>query len=299
MVPNRDEPVMLRSLLFVPGNRADMLDKAIGLAPDALVPDLEDSVPPAEKAKARDIVASFLPRLAEAGVAVIPRANPASTGLLEDDLAALVGPDIFGITVGKIGDASELDHVEAHIERLEAEAGMEKGRVRLVPWIETARAVVNAYEICSASPRVVAVAFGAEDFTNDMEIERTEDASEIVYPRQAIGVAARAADVLALDTPWVAFRDPDGLKRDARAARGYGFRGKFAIHPSQIGPINEAFAPTEAELEYARRVISVFEEAEESGSGATSLDGKMIDIPVVRRARGLLDLASRSVAPRE
>ncbi len=296
---NRDEPAMLRSLLFVPGNRADMLEKALGLAPDALVPDLEDSVPPAEKAKARDIVASFLPRLAQAGIAVIPRANPASTGLLEDDLAALVGPDIFGITVGKIGDASDLGHVEAHIERLEAEAGLEKGRVRLVPWIETARAVVNAYEICSASPRVVAVAFGAEDFTNDMEIERTEDALEIVYPRQVVGVAARAAGVLVLDTPWVAFRDTDGLKRDARAARGLGFRGKFAIHPSQIGPINEAFAPTEAELEYARRVVSVFEEAEESGSGATSLDGKMIDIPVVRRARGLLELASRSVAPRE
>ncbi|MCX8213528.1 MAG: CoA ester lyase [SAR202 cluster bacterium] len=299
MASNRDEPAMLRSLLFVPGNRADMLEKALGLAPDALVPDLEDSVPPAEKAKARDIVASFLPRLAQAGVAVIPRANPASTSLLEDDLAALVGPDIFGISVGKIGDASELAHVEAHVERLEAEAGIGKGRVRLVPWIETARAVVNAYEICSASPRVVAVAFGAEDFTNDMEIERTEDALEIVYPRQVVGVAARAAGVLALDTPWVSFRDTDGLKRDARAARGYGFRGKFAIHPSQIGPINETFAPTEVELEYARRVISAFEEAEDSGSGATSLDGKMIDIPVVRRARGLLDLASRSVAPRE
>ncbi len=299
MASNIDEPAMLRSLMFVPGNRPDMLEKALSLAPDALVPDLEDSVPPAEKAKARDIVASFLPRLAQVGVAVIPRANPASTGLLEDDLAALVGPDILGITVGKIGDASELGHVEVHVERLEAEAGIEKGHVRLVPWIETARAVVNAYEICSASPRVVAVAFGAEDFTNDMEIERTEDALEIVYPRQVVGVAARAAGVLALDTPWVAFRDTDGLRRDARAARGFGFRGKFAIHPSQIGPINEAFAPTEAELEWARRVISAFEEAEESGSGATSLDGKMIDIPVVRRARGLLELASRSVAPRE
>ena len=115
MASNRDEPAMLRSLLFVPGNRADMLEKARALVPDALVPDLEDSVPPDEKAKARDIVASFLPRLAQAGVAVIPRANPASTGLLEDDLAALVGPDIFGITVGKIGDATELDHVEAHV----------------------------------------------------------------------------------------------------------------------------------------------------------------------------------------
>ena len=299
MAPNRDELVTLRSLLFVPGNRPDMLEKALGLSPDAIVPDLEDSVPPAEKSNARDIVASFLPRLSRAGVAVIPRVNPASTGLLEDDLAALVGPDVYGITVGKIGDAAQLQHVAGQVERLEAEAGLEKGHVRLVPWIETAAAVVNAHEICAASPRIVAVAFGAEDFTNDMEIERTEDAAEIVYPRQVIGVAARAAGVLALDTPYVAYRDADGLKRDAGVARGLGFRGKFAIHPSQIGPINEAFAPTEAELEYARRVVSAFEEASESGSGATSLDGKMIDIPVVRRARGLLELASRAVADRE
>jgi citrate lyase subunit beta/citryl-CoA lyase len=299
MAPNQDDPVLLRSLLFVPGNRPDMLEKALGLAPDALVPDLEDSVPPAEKSNARDIVASFLPRLARAGVLVLPRVNPASTGLLEDDLTALVGPDIYGITVGKIGDAAQLQDVARQLERLEAEAGLENGRVKLVPWIETAEAVVNAYEICSASPRVVAVAFGAEDFTNDMEIERTEDAAEIAYPRQVVAVAAKAAGVLALDTPYVAYRDAAGLKRDAGVARGFGFRGKFAIHPSQIGPIIEAFAPTEAELDYARRVVFVFEEAEASGSGATFLDGKMIDIPVVRRARGLLELASRAVADRD
>lgn len=299
MAPNEDEPVTLRSLLFVPGNRPDMLEKALGLAPDALVPDLEDSVPPAEKANARHIVASFLPRLTQAGVAVMPRVNPASTGLLEDDLAALVGPDIYGITVGKIGDAAQLQHVVGQVDRLEAEAGLEKGRVKLVPWIETAEAVVNAYQICSASPRVVAVAFGAEDFTNDMEIERTEEAAEIAYPRQVVAVAAKAAGILALDTPYVSYRDVAGLRHDAGVARGLGFRGKFAIHPSQIGPINEAFAPTEAELDYARRVVSAFEEAEESGSGATSLDGKMIDIPVVRRARSLLELASRAVADRE
>jgi citrate lyase subunit beta/citryl-CoA lyase len=299
MAPNRDELVTLRSLLFVPGNRPDMLEKALGLSPDAIVPDLEDSVPPAEKSNARDIVASFLPRLSRAGVAVIPRVNPASTGLLEDDLAALVGPDVYGITVGKIGDAAQLEHIAGQVEGLEAAAGLEQSSIALVPWIETAGAVVNAYQICAASPRVVAVAFGAEDFTNDMEIERTEDAAEIVYPRQVVGVAARAAGVLALDTPYVAFRNAEGLKRDAAVARGFGFRGKFAIHPSQIGPINEAFAPTEAEIEYARRVVSAFEEASETGSGSTSLDGKMIDIPVVRRARGLLELVSRAVADRE
>ena len=296
---SRAYPIMLRSLLFVPGNRADMLEKAFELAPDVVVPDLEDSVPSSEKSNARDIVTSFIPRLARAGVVVLPRVNSAYTGLLEDDLEALVGPDILGLTVGKIGNADELAHVEVQVERLEAEAGIDHGSVKLVPWIETAAAVVNAYGICAASPRILAVAFGAEDFTNDMEIKRTIDGVEIAYPRQVVCVAARAAGVLALDTPYVIHSDDVGLRRDARVARDFGFRGMFAFHPSQIEPINETFTPTDAELEYARRVLFAFKEAEESGSGATSLDGQMIDIPVVKRARGILALASKTVVTRE
>jgi len=268
-----------------------MLEKAMGTSPDAYIPDMEDSVPAEEKENARNVTASFLPRLAEVGPLVIPRINSLDTGLLQDDLAAVVGPYIFGISVGKIQSTKDIDHISNIIEGLEKKAGLEVGTVKLVPWIETAMAIVNAYEICAASTRIVGVAFGAEDFTNDMAIERTEGESEIDYPRRVMCVAARAADVLALDTPYFSFRDADGLRKNSLDAKGIGFKGKFAIHPAQVDVINESFSPSSDEIENAQRVIAAFEEAEQSGRGSTSLDGKVIDVPVVKRARQLLESA--------
>ena len=283
--------VVLRSLLFVPGNRPNMLEKAMGFAPDAFVPDMEDSVPADEKENARKVTASHLAGLAKTGPLVIPRVNSIDSGLMEQDLAAVVGPDVFGVSVGKVGTAREIQHISGILDGLEQRAGLERGRVKLVPWIETAIAIVNAYEVCAASPRIVGVAFGAEDFTNDMGIERTDDETEVEYPRRAVCVAARAADVLALDTPYFSFRDPDGMRANVLSSRRYGFRGKFAIHPAQVDIINEAFSPSESEIEHARRVLAAFEEAERIGRGSTSLDGKVIDVPVVRRAQALLEMA--------
>ncbi len=285
---------VIRSLLFVPGNRTRMLEKALGLRPDAYVPDMEDSVPPAEKANARAVTASMLPRLASEGPLVIPRVNSLGTGLLEDDLEAVVGPNIYGISVGKIASPEDIGAVSSVLERLEALAGLETGAVKLVPWIETALGVVNAFPICAASRRIAGVAFGAEDFTADMGIGRTPDQSEVDYPRRVVCVAAQAAGVPALDTPYFTLRAPEGLRSDAAAARAFGFRGKFAIHPEQIGVINETFSPSGEEIEYARRVIAAFEEAERRGTAATSLDGKVVDVPVVERARGLLALAEET-----
>jgi len=282
---------VLRSPLFVPGNRADMLEKALGVAPDAYVPDMEDSVPLDEKANARGVVASFVERLADTGIPVIPRVNSLDTGLLEEDLAAVVGPHIFGVSVGKIGSYDDIASVSSVLESIENSARVKAGSIKLIPWIETAMGIVNAYEICAASPRIVAVGFGAEDFTNDMGIPRLEDDSEVDYARKVVCVVARAADVLALDTPFFGFRDPEGLRASVLAARRYGFSGKFAIHPAQVDIINEGFSPSQDEIEHAWRVVAAFEEAEREGKGATSLDGRVIDVPVVQRARGLLELA--------
>lgn len=281
----------LRSLLFVPGNRPNMLEKALEFTPDAFVPDMEDSVPVEEKVNARDITASFLSRLSEIGPLVIPRVNSLDTGLLEDDLAAVVGPHTYGVSVGKIGTVADIEAISKIIEGLEKKSGLPIGQTKLVPWIETAMAIVHAYEICASSPRIVGVAFGAEDFTNDMGIERTDDDAEIAYPRSVICVAARAANVLALDTPYFSFRDPDGLKENALTSRKYGFKGKFAIHPTQVDIINKAFSPSDAEIEHAHRVIEAFAEAERQGRGSTSLDGKVVDVPVVKRAQALLEQA--------
>ena len=282
---------VLRSPLFVPGNQPNMLEKAMGLTPDAYVPDLEDSVPVNEKENARKVTASFLPKLAAAGPLVIPRVNSLDTGLLEDDLAAIVGPHIFGISVGKINSAQDVVQISGVVETLEKKANLELGRVKLMLWIETAMAIVNAYQICTASPRIAAVAFGAEDFTNDMGIKRSDDELQTTYAKSAVCIAARAADVPALDTPYFSFRDPEGLRKDVVISRLYGFRGKFAIHPAQIDIINEVFSPSAEEIEHARRVVAASDRAEREGRGSTSLDGKVIDVPVVKRARNLLDIA--------
>ena len=282
---------ILRSLLFVPGNQARMLERASGLKPDAFIPDMEDSVPIDEKANAREVTSSYLAKLASGGVPVIPRVNSLDTGLLDDDLAAVVSEHIFGVSVGKIETPDDIALISSKLEALERNAGIEAGSVRLVPWIETAMAIVHLYEICGASPRIVGVAFGAEDFTNDMGIERTESEAETFFARNSIAVAARAADVLALDTPYFGFRDPDGLRENATTAKQYGFKGKFAIHPAQIDIINETFSPSAAEIEHARRVVEAFEEAASRGRGSTSLDGKVVDVPVVKRAQAVLELA--------
>ena len=150
---------------------------------------------------------------------------------------------------------------------------------------------MNCDAICRASERVVAVAFGGEDFTNDMGIERLEDESQVAYARQRICVSARAAHVLALDTPYFKLRDPSGLTSNALAAKRIGFKGKFAIHPEQIAAINECFSPSAEEIAHAERVVAAFAEAEARGRGSTSLDGWVIDVPVVKRARAVLELA--------
>jgi citrate lyase subunit beta / citryl-CoA lyase len=282
---------VLRSLLFVPGNQPKMLEKALGVLPDAFVPDMEDSVPWDEKANARQVTASFLPRLAQAGPLVIPRLNSLDTGLLEEDLTAVVGPYIYGVSVGKIQTTQDIADISESIARLEEKAGVPVGQTRLVPWIETARAIVHCYDIL-AMPRVVGAAFGAEDLTHDMGIERTEDDSEVAVARSITCLAARAAEVLALDTPYFLFRNPEGLRQNALASKKIGFKGKFAIHPAQIDIINEVFSPSAAEIDYAQRVVAAFDDAARAGRGSTSLDGKVVDVPVVRRARALLEIAA-------
>lgn len=281
----------LRSLLFVPGNKDNMLGKALGFRPDVFVPDMEDSVPTAEKENARTTIAGFLPKLADSGVPVVPRVNSLDTGWAQDDLAAVVGPHIYGISIGKINEPADIHEVSELIGSLERRAGLPEGQIKMIPWLESAKAIVHCYDICRASPRLVAVAFGGEDFTHDMGIERLEDESEVSFARNQLCIAARAAEILALDTPYFRFKDEEGLRENAAAAKQCGFKGKFAIHPAQIEAINETFSPSTREIEYARRVVEAFEEAERAGRGSTSLEGKVIDVPVVKRARALLELA--------
>ena len=283
--------MQFRSLLFVPGNKESMLRKARNFRPDAFVPDMEDSVPDSEKANARNTIGGFLPELAATGIPVIPRVNALDTGWTADDLAAVVGPHIHGISIGKVHVPDDVHKLSELLDGLENQNGLETGRIKLFLWLESAKGIVHCYEICSASPRIEGVAFGGEDFTHDMGIERLEDESEVAVARNLLCIAARAAQAQALDTPYFRFRDEEGLRDNCAKAKQFGFKGKFAIHPAQIEVINESFSPSEAEIEYAQRVVAAFEDAERVGRGSTSLEGKVIDVPVVKRARALLELA--------
>jgi citrate lyase subunit beta/citryl-CoA lyase len=280
----------LRSLLFVPGNKENMLEKAAGFRPDVFVPDMEDSVTDAEKDNARETIKSFLPRLAQTGVPIVPRVNSLNTGWTEQDLAAVIGPNILGVSIGKIDGPQDIETIADLLGELERAAELPVGKLKLIPWLESARALVKCYDICMVSPRIIGVAFGAEDFTHDMGVERREDESEVRYARNVLCIAARAARVTALDTPYFHFKDHAGLKANSTESKQRGFKGRFAIHPAQIDAINETFSPSQMEIEYARKVVTAFEEAAAVGRGSTSLDGKVIDVPVVKRARAVLAL---------
>ena len=282
---------LLRSLIFVPGNRRDMLEKASSFDADVVMVDLEDSVPPREKVNARDVAREMIPPLAEQGQRVMVRVNSLDTGLTRDEISAVIGPHLYGISVGKVDSPwyiKEYDRIATVAER---EAGLEVGQLKLIPWLESAKALLGTYDIATASSRVVAVAFGAEDYTNDMGIRRTTTGEEVYLPRAMMSMAARAAEMVALDAVYVRFRDQEGLVRDIKDALKLGYKGKFAIHPAQLETINRMFSPSEEEVAYAQRVIEVWNEAEAKGKGSASLDGEMIDVPVVKRAQNLLSLA--------
>ena len=282
---------LLRSLIFVPGNRREMLEKARSFDADVIVADLEDSVPPGEKLNARLIVKEMAPTLAENGQKTAVRINSLDTGLSRDDLSALVGSHLYGINVGKVESAWEIREYDRLITWMEREEGLEQGKLKLIPWIENSRAVMRAYDIATASDRVVAVAFGAEDYTDDLGVRRTDSGEEVYFPRAMVAMAARAAEVVAVDSPYVKYRDEDGLRRDIEAGLRLGFKGKFLIHPAQLEIANSMFSPQPDEVEYARQVVAAWDQAEAGGRGSTSVDGRMVDVPVVKRARNLLALA--------
>lgn len=265
-----------------------MLDKALKFKPDAYIPDMEDSVPLREKGTAREVIKNHLPTLNASGVPVIPRINGRDTGFTFDDAAAVVGTSIYGISIGKVNTSEDVHWLDQVLSDLEARNRMTVGSTKLILWIESALGIVNCFEICTASTRIDAVAFGGEDFTHDMGIERLDDDSNVAYARQKLCIAARASNVPALDTPYFQFRNEQGLIDNANDSKRIGFKGKFAIHPNQVDPLNRVFSPSPQEIEQAERIVAAFEEAERSGRGSTSLDGKVIDVPVVKRARALL-----------
>jgi citrate lyase subunit beta/citryl-CoA lyase len=265
-----------------------MMEKARTLPADAILLDLEDSVPPAEKERARELVRQVLPGFALAGQAVLVRVNSLSSGLLPADLEAVLTPQVTGISLPKVDSPQEIATVDALLGERERALGLAPGATGLFVWIETPRAMVRAYELASASKRIKAVLFGADDFTREMGIPRSRTGEELSFARWTVSLAARAAGVLAIDTPYPDYQDKQGLIQDAQQARRMGYQGKFLIHPSQVEPVNQVFLPSPEEIEEARQVVEAFEAALAQGYATASLKGTMIDTAIAERARRLI-----------
>jgi citrate lyase subunit beta / citryl-CoA lyase len=289
--------MLLRSLMFVPGHQARMVQRALGLgeftpsALDVAILDLEDGVPPAEKDRARAALAAVLGRPSNGdGPARYVRINRDSAAR-DADLVAVLRAGLEGVVAPKVDHPDEIAEISRDLDDREDAVGMKRGGIRIIASIESARGLLDARAIASAD-RVIALLFGAEDFARDLALptEREAEAAELLYPRSAVVVAAVAANKSAIDGIWPDLTDSDGLRRDALQGRRLGFVGKSLIHPGQIETINEVFSPSAAEVSYAERVVTAFDAAQTKGDGAVALDGKMLDQPIVERARRTLGL---------
>jgi citrate lyase subunit beta/citryl-CoA lyase len=283
-----------RSSLIMPVNVPAFVEKAHLRGADAIVLDLEDSIPPAEKERARTLVKDAIPLAARGGGDATVRINrPWELG--REDLDAVIWPGLAGISFPKPETVEELQRVDEEITRLEAARGIPSGTVKISTSIESVAGFFNARAIAHATPRMVAIGQGSEDFALDLEIEPTAEGIELLFGKLFVVLLAREAGLYPMGTMrGVAdFRDLDGYREAVRTARTVGYRGASCIHPAQVPILNEGFSPTEAEVTHARRVIDVYSEAEAEGRASVALDGKMIDIPVVVRAQRVLARAER------
>jgi len=286
-----------RSSLIMPVNVPAFVEKAHLRGADAICLDLEDSVPPREKERARTLVKDAIPKVARGGADVTVRINrPWELG--RDDLDAVIWPGLSGIAYPKPETVEELQRTDGEIGRLEQARGIPSGTIKITTSIESVAGFFNARALAHASPRLIAIGQGSEDFTLDLEIEPTADGLELFYPKLFMVLLAREAGLYPMGTMrGVAdFRDLDGYREAVRQAASVGYRGASCIHPGQVPILNEGFSPAAEQVEYARRVIDVYEEAEAQGRASVALDGKMIDIPVVVRAQRLVARAQRIAA---
>lgn len=278
-------------MLYVPGNNPGMIRDA-GIYPaDCIMFDLEDSVSVHEKDAARFLVFEALTTLSYPGKELVVRINDPRSDLGREDLRAIVRTGKAIIRLPKTEGPWDVSYCDERIGEIEKESGQTIGSTRMMAAIESAAGVLNAKEIASASPRLIGIAIGAEDYVTDLKTTRSPEGIELLFGRSMVLLAARAAGIDAIDTVFSDVNDEDGLRKETALIKQLGFDGKSIINPRQIKPVHEIFTPTEKEIKKALAVIEAIKEAEKNGSGVIALNGKMIDKPVVDRARRFLDLA--------
>ena len=278
---------LLRSLIFVPGNNSRFLEKAKTLSADIICFDLEDSVPNEEKESARNLIKEVLSKRFEYKAEVYVRTNSPDSGIIPQDLSKIVQKGIDGIVIPKVNNVAELKKIIKTLVSLEKKRKLKP--IEIIPSIESAEGVVNTYHIATLSSRVSALVFGVFDLLNDLGIEYTKQPEGAKYARAKIPVDARAAGKHVIDAIWQDLNDENGLEEDCIIGRNLGYVGKSIIHPNQIPIAHKIFYPTQAEIEWAKKVCQAYIESTKKNKGATKVEGKMIDEVHFKRAKALLE----------
>ncbi len=280
-----------RTMLYVPGNNPGMIRDA-GIYPaDSLMFDLEDSVSLTEKDSARFLVHEALTKIDYGGKELLVRVNSLDSAFGIEDLEAIVMTGKAGIRLPKTETAEDVVACDREITRIEQECGLPPGSTGMMAAIETAAGALNAQSIAAASKRLVGIAIGAEDYVTDLKTTRSPEGMELLFGRSMVLLAARAAGIAAIDTVYSDVNNEEGFRREVAFIKQLGFDGKSVVNPRQIQPVHEIYTPTEKEIEKSLAVIAAIEEAKAKGSGVISLNGKMIDKPIVERAERVLDIA--------
>jgi citrate lyase subunit beta/citryl-CoA lyase len=288
-------------MLFVPANSWRMIATSGTEAGDAVILDLEDACPMAEKETGRVFARDSIPMLKEKGLDVFVRINSFETGLTEIDLSYIITKGLDGVMLPKSESKEDMVKLDQLLKEEEKKKGMEPGSVSLLPLLESPKGIAAVSEIIAASPRVIGVSFGAGDYSREIgagmgvtSLSADDFFLMASHPRSCIALAARAAGVLAIDSPYFGLViDIDGLTLETRKVKLMGFTGKLLVHPRHVYPVNQIFSPTKEEIAFAKRVINAYDEAKSKGLGATSIGGKMIDFGSYRRAINLIFIAEK------
>ena len=280
-----------RTMLFVPGSNAGMIKDAGIYGADSLMFDLEDAVAISEKDSARLLVYNAVKTLDYGKTEIVVRINPLSSPYGRDDIEAMVRAGVDVIRLPKTETKEDIEDVEAVIEEVEKKIGREVGSTKMMAAVEGALGVVNAYSIATASSRLIGIALGAEDYVTNMKTKRYPDGMELLGARTQLIIAARAAGIYALDTVYSNVDNEEGFRREVELIKQLGFDGKSVINPRQIKPVHEIYSPTEMEIKKSIDIVTAAKEAEKQGLGVISLNGKMIDKPIIDRASRVLQLA--------
>ncbi|MBU1026745.1 MAG: CoA ester lyase [Candidatus Margulisbacteria bacterium] len=287
---NKD--IILRSVFFVPAHVDKFFDKAVESDADALAFDLEDGVPSDTKESARTSLSLKLSKKA-LSYPVLVRVNARETGLFEKDVTAMILHCVNGFIFPKVKTAQDITYFANLLSELEEKNKIKKGKYLIFPLIETAEAILNVLEIAKASERIAGLIFGHEDFLLDLQARHAADANNLLVPRMMLAIAARAAGIQPIDTPYLQLKDLKGCAKYVRESRKLGFSGMLVLHPAQIEVVNDGYAPSKEEIKRAEKIVALSEEAKMNNRSIAFADGKFIAPPILKQARLLLDMARK------